>query len=92
MTDDWPEKLRPHQARGVGLTPVERRTLAEHLPRDGNAAPVRRVYIPKPGIRAQRPWGLPPRVERAMHGVVTPALAPAGEARFVPQRARRRGA
>ena len=70
----------------AALTPVERRTLAEHLPLDGNAAPVRRVYIPKPGPRAQRPWGMPTIADRATPGVGTHALEPAWEAQFEPHR------
>src|SRR5438128_1186040 len=68
----------------AALTPVERRTLAEHLPLDGNAAPVRRVYIPKPGTREQRPLGIPTIADRAKQGLVTQALEPEWEAKFEP--------
>jgi RNA-directed DNA polymerase len=52
----------------AALTPVERCTLAEHLQLDGNAAPVRRVDIPKPGTREQRPLGIPTIADRAKQG------------------------
>jgi RNA-directed DNA polymerase len=43
----------------AALTPAERRTLVEHLQLDGHAASVRRVSIPQPGTREQRPLGMP---------------------------------
>ena len=59
VTQDNRGKKTPGVDGIAALTPVERRTLAEHLQLDGNAAPVRRVYIPKPGTREQRPLGIP---------------------------------
>lgn len=84
-----PQANRGQKTPGVdgiaALTPVERRTLAEHLPLDGNAAPVRRVSIPKPGTRAPRPLGIPTIAERAKQGLVTQALEPEWEATFEPK-------
>ena len=44
----------------AALTPAARRTLAEPLPRDGHAAPVRRVSMPTPGTRSNARWAFPP--------------------------------
>jgi RNA-directed DNA polymerase len=66
----------------VALTPPERRALAQHLQLDGNAAPVRRVYMPQPGTLEQRPWGIPTITDRAEQGLVKEALAPEWEATF----------
>jgi len=49
VTQDNRGKKTPGGDGMAALTPAERRTLAEHLPRDGNAAPVRRVDMPQPG-------------------------------------------
>jgi RNA-directed DNA polymerase len=84
VTQDNRGKKTPGVDGIVALTPVERRTLAEHLPLDGNAAPVRRVYIPKPGTLEQRPLGIPTIADRAKQGLVTQALEPEWEARFEP--------
>ena len=65
-------------------TPAERRTLAEHRQRDGHAAPVRRVSIPQPGTREQRPLGMPTIADGAQPGVVTQALELEWDARFAP--------
>jgi RNA-directed DNA polymerase len=68
----------------AALTPPERLALAEHLQLDGNAAPVRRVYIPKPGTLEQRPLGIPTITDRAKQGLVKEALEPEWEAKFEP--------
>jgi RNA-directed DNA polymerase len=81
-TQDHRGKKTPGVDGLAALTPEERRTLAEHRPLDGHAAPVRRVYISKPGTLEQRPSGLPLLVERATQGFVTQALELAREARF----------
>ena len=85
VTQDHRGKKPPGVDGIAALTPAERRTLAEHLQLDGHAAPVRRVYIPKPGTREQRPWGIPTIADRAKQGVVTQALEPEWEARFEPK-------
>jgi RNA-directed DNA polymerase len=84
VTQDNRGKKTPGVDGIAALTPAERRTLAEHLQLDGHAAPVRRVSIPKPGTREQRPLGLPTIADRAKQGLVTQALEPEWEARFEP--------
>src|SRR2546422_8576488 len=40
------------------LAPTQRRTLAQTLTMGDKAAPVRRVWLPKPGSNAMRPLGV----------------------------------
>ena len=47
-------------------------------------APLRRVYIPKPGKTEQRPLSIPTLVDRALQTLVKLALEPEWEARFEP--------
>jgi RNA-directed DNA polymerase len=68
----------------ANLTPQERLDLGQHLHLQGHAAPVRRVYIPKPGPTEQRPWGIPTMADRAKHALLKHALEPAWEAAFEP--------
>jgi RNA-directed DNA polymerase len=68
----------------AALTPPERLALAEHLQLDGAATPVRRVYIPQPDTREQRPLGIPIIVDRVKQRMVKQALEPEWEARFEP--------
>jgi len=82
VTQDNRGKQTPGVDGLAALTPPERLALANTLPLDGKAAPVRRVYIPKPGTDEQRPLGIPTRADRAKQGVVKYALEPAGEAQF----------
>jgi RNA-directed DNA polymerase len=49
----------------TALTPAGRLALVEELKLDGQAQPVRRVRIPKPGGTEQRPWDLPTMADRA---------------------------
>ena len=53
--------------------------LASHRP-----APLRRVYIPKPGKTEQRPLSIPTLLDRAWQTLVKLALKPEWEARFEP--------
>jgi RNA-directed DNA polymerase len=70
---------------GVKLVPPERRLeLADSLQLDGKAAPVRRVFIPKPGSEELRPLGIPTIRDRALQTLVKFALEPEWEARFEP--------
>lgn len=46
--------------------------------------PVRRVWIPKPGKKEQRPLGIPVMYDRAKQALVKLALEPQWEARFEP--------
>jgi RNA-directed DNA polymerase len=69
----------------ASLRPPERLQLASAL-RDlsGQADPIRRVYIPKPGKAEQRPLGIPTMADRARQTLVTLALEPEWEAQFEP--------
>src|SRR5262249_19425621 len=70
---------------GVKLVPSEcRLELAKSLRLDGEAAPVRRVLIPKPGGEELRPLGIPTIRDRALQTLVRLALEPEWEARFEP--------
>ncbi|HJZ57132.1 MAG TPA: group II intron reverse transcriptase/maturase [Gemmataceae bacterium] len=70
---------------GVKLVPPECRPgLAASLRLDGEAAPVRRVHIPKPGSEELRPLGIPTIRDRALQTLVRLALEPEWEARFEP--------
>jgi RNA-directed DNA polymerase len=84
VTQDNRGKKTPGVDGIAALTPPERLALAEHLQLDGNAAPVRRVYIPKPGTLEQRPLGIPTITDRAKQGLVKEALEPEWEAKFEP--------
>lgn len=50
----------------------------------GEAKPVRRVWIPKPGKDEKRPLGIPVMLERAQQALVKSALEPEWEAMFEP--------
>jgi RNA-directed DNA polymerase len=86
VTPDARGQKPPGVAGLAARTPAARRTLAEPLQRDGNAAPGRRVFRPPPGTRELRPLGRPTRAERAPPGGVPPGREPAGDARCAPQR------
>ena len=49
------------------------------------ALPVRRVFIPKPGAKKQRPLGIPVILDRVHQARVLNALEPEWEARFEPK-------
>ena len=54
----------------AALTPPERLALANALPLNGEAAPVRRVYIPKPGTDEQRQLVVHARLSRPVAELV----------------------
>ena len=66
------------------LTPKERLSLVDKISLSSKAAPVRRVWIPKPGKKEKRPLGIPTINDRALQGLTKMALEPEWEARFEP--------
>lgn len=66
------------------LTPQQRIELAEQLRLDGKSAPLRRVEIPKPGKKENRPLGIPTIEDRAKQALAKLALEPEWEALFEP--------
>jgi RNA-directed DNA polymerase len=69
----------------TALTSGERRALAEQLmhgPFSVAARPVRRVWIPKPGVAERRPLGIPTIGDRARQALMKLALEPEWEAKF----------
>jgi group II intron reverse transcriptase/maturase len=70
--------------RKLYLTPLQKAALVSCLSVDGKAAPIRRVWIPKPGKSELRPLGIPIVRDRAKQKLVLMALEPAWEAKFEP--------
>jgi len=70
----------------ASLTPRQRLKLAKKMRdlRDWKVAPIRRVYIPKPGRKGKRGLGIPVMADRAMQALVKLALEPEWEAKFEP--------
>lgn len=66
------------------LTPAQRLEVVDQLRLTGQAAPTRRVWIPKAGTTEKRPLGIPTLTDRAMQAWVKQALEPEWEARFEP--------
>jgi len=66
------------------LTPPQRRQLISAMDLHAPVKPVRRIWIPKPGTREERPLGMPIMHDRAAQGLAKLALEPEWEARFEP--------
>lgn len=66
------------------LSPGKRLELVNRLQIGEKAAPVRRVWIPKPGTDEKRPLGIPTIQDRATQTLVKLALEPEWEARLEP--------
>ena len=58
--------------------------MARNLKLDAKASPIRRIYIPKPGKKEQRPLGIPTLLDRVKQALAKFALEPQWEARFEP--------
>lgn len=66
------------------ITPQAKLQLALNLSLDGQAKPIRRVWIPKPGKTELRPLGIPIIEDRAKQALAKLALEPEWEAVFEP--------
>ncbi|NES66370.1 MAG: group II intron reverse transcriptase/maturase, partial [Okeania sp. SIO2D1] len=66
------------------LHPSERLKLAQKLKLSHKSTPTKRVWIPKPGRKEQRPLGIPTIEERAKQALLKQALEPEWEAKFEP--------
>ena len=79
---------RTKQTAGVdkvkSLTPKQRLNMAENLKPSDKSKPIRRVWIPKPGKKEQRPLGIPIMRDRAVQALVKAAIEPEWEAKFEP--------
>lgn len=64
--------------------PEQKLYLAIELKLDGQALPIRRVWIPKPGKQEKRPLGIPVIRDRAKQALAKLALEPEWEAIFEP--------
>lgn len=68
----------------TALTPTERLQLANTLKLGKTGDKIRRVWIPKPGKKGQRPLGIPTIKDRATQALLLLALEPEWEAKFEP--------
>jgi RNA-directed DNA polymerase len=68
----------------VILQPQDKLQLAMTLKLDGQASPIRRVWLPKPGKTEKRPLGIPIIRDRAKQELARLALEPEWEAMFEP--------
>jgi RNA-directed DNA polymerase len=66
------------------LTPKQRLSLVEKLQLSNKSKPTRRIWIPKPGKKEQRPLGIPTMYDRALQALVKLAMEPEWEAVFEP--------
>lgn len=68
----------------TALTNQARQQLVKTFDLKEKAMPIRRVWIPKPGKKEQRPLGIPTIKDRAKQALVKMALEPEWEAKFEP--------
>lgn len=66
------------------VTPDDRITLAKSLTIPCKYAPLKRVWIPKPGKQEKRPLGIPTIKDRCLQALFKLALEPEWEAKFEP--------
>ena len=64
------------------LTPQQRLKLAQKLTINGKTKPTKRVWIPKPGRKENRPLGIPTIEDRAKQTLLKMAIEPEWEAKF----------
>ena len=64
------------------LTPQQRLKLAQKLKINGKTRPTKRVWIPKPGKKENRPLGIPTIEDRAKQTLLKMAIEPEWEAKF----------
>jgi len=84
VTQDNRGKRTPGVDGVARLTPAQRMEMVDELRNlRRKAAPIRRVYIPKPNGE-QRPLGIPTMQDRALQALVKLALEPEWEAKFEP--------
>jgi RNA-directed DNA polymerase len=86
VTQDNRGKHTPGVDGVASLKPKQRLALAKTLRKllEWIAAPIRRVYIPKPGTIEKRGLGIPVMADRAMQALVKLVLEPEWEAKFEP--------
>lgn len=66
------------------LPPGQRLTVVQKLEALPTGQPARRIWIPKPGKKEQRPLSIPTLYDRAHQALVKQALEPEWEAKFEP--------
>ncbi|NEO00391.1 MAG: group II intron reverse transcriptase/maturase [Moorea sp. SIO3I7] len=66
------------------LNGKQRLALVANLKVSKKAKPTRRVWIPKPGRKEERPLGIPTMYDRSLQALVKQALEPEWEAKFEP--------
>lgn len=84
VTTDNSGKKTAGVDKQVALTPEAKVRLVTKLSLDGKAAPIRRVWIPKPGKAEKRSLGIPTSNDRAKQALAHLALEPEWEAKFDP--------
>jgi len=75
-------KLTPGVDKQTIVKPEDKLKMALRLRLDGEAKPIRRVWIPKPGKVEKRPLGIPTILDRAKQNLAKLALEPEWEAIF----------